>query len=134
MFYRILQVLFIIAAAFVLTVPAQAQSTTHIYELRTYTAHEGRLNDVLNRFRDHTARIFARYGMVSIGYWVPKDQPNTLIYVLQHPSRAAADKNWDAFRKDAEWVAARDASMKNGPIVEKTHSVFMEPTAFSALK
>ena len=67
MFNRILQVLFIIAAAFVLTVPAQAQSTTHIYELRTYTAHEGRLNDVLNRFRDHTARIFARHGMVSIG-------------------------------------------------------------------
>src|SRR4051794_6092710 len=134
MFNRILQVLFFIAAAFVLTVPAQAQSTTHIYELRTYTAHEGRLNDVLNRFRDHTVRIFARHGMVSVGYWVPKDQPNTLIYVLQHPSREAADKNWDAFRKDAEWIAARDASIVNGQIVAKTQSVFMDPAAFSALK
>ena len=113
---------------------AASAQAAHIYELRTYTSHEGRLNDVLNRFRDHTARIFARHGMVSVGYWVPKDQPNTLIYILQHPSREAADKNWDAFRKDPEWVAARDASMKNGPIVEKTHSVFMDPTAFSALR
>ena len=127
------RIFILIAASLAVANAAHAQST-HVYELRTYTSHEGRLNDVLNRFRDHTVRIFARHGMVSIGYWVPKDQPNTLIYVLQHPSREAADKNWDAFRKDPEWVAARDASMKNGPIVEKTHSVFMDPTAFSALK
>jgi hypothetical protein len=112
---------------------ASAQAT-HIYELRTYTSHDGRLNDFINRFRDHTVRIFARHGMVSVGYWVPKDQPNTLIYILQHPGREAAEKNWDAFRKDPEWIAERDASQKNGPIVAKTQSVFMEPTAFSALK
>ncbi|MDB5810452.1 MAG: family containing protein [Betaproteobacteria bacterium] len=134
MFKRILQILLLSAAASTLAMPVQAQPTPHVYELRTYTSHDGRLNDVVNRFRDHTVRIFARHGMVSVGYWVPKDQPNTLIYVLQHPSREAADKNWDAFRKDPEWTAARDASMKNGPIVEKTHSVFMDPTAFSALK
>ena len=111
-----------------------AQTTPRVFELRTYTAHEGRLNDVVNRFRDHTARIFERHGVVSIGYWIPKETPNTLIYILAHPSREAANKNWDAFRNDPEWKTARAASELNGPIVVKTQSVFMDPTSFSSLK
>ena len=114
--------------------PAVQAQSRHVYELRTYTSVEGRLNDVVNRFRDHTVRIFARHGMVSIGYFIPQDQPNTLIYVLQHPSREAATKNWDAFRNDPEWKTARAASEANGPILVKTQSVYMDPTAFSALK
>ena len=115
-------------------VPATQAQSTHVYELRTYTSVEGRLNDVVNRFRDHTVRIFARHGMVSVAYFIPQDQPNTLIYVLQHPSREAATKNWDAFRNDPEWKTARAASEANGPILVKTQSVYMDPTAFSALK
>jgi len=113
---------------------SSAQSAAHIYELRTYTSHEGRLGDVVNRFRDHTMRIFEKHGMVSVGYWIPKETPNTLIYVLSHPNREAATKNWDEFRNDPEWKTARAASEANGPIVLKTQSVFMEPTAFSPLK
>ena len=113
---------------------ASAQAAPRVFELRTYTSHEGRLNDVINRFRDHTIKYFDRHGMVSIGYWVPKETPNTLIYVLAHPSREAATKNWDAFRNDPDWKAARAASEANGPILVKTQSVFMDPTAFSQLK
>jgi len=114
---------------------AQAQTATRVFELRTYTSNEGKLNDLLNRFRDHTVRIFARHNMVSIGYWIPKGMPNSLIYILAHPSREAATQNWDAFRKDPEWVTARTASEANGPILAKpAQSVFMDPTAFSAIK
>ena len=113
---------------------SQAQST-RVFELRTYTTNDGKLNDLLNRFRDHTVRIFARHDMVSIGYWIPKDTPNTLIYILAHPSREAANQNWDAFRKDPEWVAARTASEANGTILAKPPVfVFMDPVAFSAIK
>ena len=113
---------------------SQAQST-RVFELRTYTTNDGKLNDLINRFRDHTVRIFARHNMVSIGYWIPKETPNTLIYILAHPSREAATQNWDAFRKDPEWVAARTASEANGPILAKPPAfVFMDPTAFSAIK
>ena len=114
---------------------SQAQSTPRVFELRTYTSNDGKLNDLVNRFRDHTVRIFARHDMVSIGYWIPKDMPNTLIYILAHPNREAATKNWEAFRNDPEWVAARTASEANGPILAKPpQSVYMDPTAFSALK
>jgi len=130
---------FLLAAAFTgglfISGAAQAQTATRVFELRTYTSNEAKLNDLLNRFRDHTVRIFARHNMVSIGYWIPKDMPNTLIYILAHPSREAATQNWDAFRKDPEWVTARTASEANGPILAKpAQSVFMDPTAFSAIK
>ena len=112
---------------------AQAQST-RIYELRTYTAHEGKLDNVVARFRDHTTRLFEKHGMVNIGYWIPREQPNTLIYIISHANRDAANKSWDAFRKDPDWITARTASEVNGPIVAKVVSVFMDPTNFSGLK
>jgi hypothetical protein len=116
---------------------AHAQAQGRVFELRTYTAHDGKLGNVVNRFRDHTMKIFARHGMMSVGYWTPEDAPlaqNTLIYILAHPSREAAKKNWDEFRNDADWKAAKGASEANGPIVEKTTSVFMDATSFSPLK
>ena len=36
-----------------------------VFELRTYTSHEGKLQDVQNRFRDHTTKLFAKHGMTN---------------------------------------------------------------------
>ena len=108
-----------------------------VYELRTYTSHEGRLNDVVARFRNHTTKIFEKHGMKNHGYWIPQDEPkksNTLIYVISHESREAAKKSWDAFRNDEEWKKVRAASEVNGPIVAKVESVFMDPVDFSGMK
>ena len=113
---------------------AQAQAGNRIYELRTYTSHEGKLDDVVARFRNHTTKLFEKHGMVNVGYWVPREQPNTLIYILSYANRDAATKSWDAFRKDPDWVTARAASEANGPLVAKVQSVFMDPTNFSGLK
>jgi len=115
-------------------VNAQSTNSQRVFELRTYTSHENRLDDVVARFKNHTTRLFEKHGMTSIGYWIPNDQPNTLIYVIAHQSREQAKKNWEAFQKDPEWIAAREASMTNGPIVLKTQSVFMTPTEFSPIK
>ena len=113
---------------------AQTNTSQRVFELRTYTSHENRLGDVVARFKNHTTRLFEKHGITNIGYWIPTDQPNTLIYIISHSSREQAKKNWESFQKDPEWVAARDASMANGPIVLKTQSVFMEATDFSMIK
>src|SRR5262245_36695388 len=105
-----------------------------IFELRTYTSPDGKLENLLARFRNHTIKLFEKHGMQNIGYWVAKDKPNTLIYVVGHKSREAATESWDAFRKDPDWVKARDASEANGKIVEKVESVFMTPVDFSKIK
>lgn len=115
----------------------QAQTASRVFELRTYTAPEGKLADLQTRFRNHTMRIFNRHNMTSIGYWVPQDPPlsgNTLVYVLAHPSREAATKNWEAFRADPEWVKVSAESQVNGRIVEKVESVFLNATDYSPLK
>jgi len=114
-----------------------AFAQTHVYELRTYTCFEGKLEDLKKRFRDHTIRIFQRHGMESIGYWVPQDAPlsqNTLVYLLRYPDRAAREKAWEDFRKDPEWIAARDASEANGKLVEKVDSVMLTATDYSPMK
>jgi hypothetical protein len=114
-----------------------AFAQSRVYELRTYTCYDGKLEALKARFRDHTIAIFKRHGMESIGYWVPQDpekSKNTLIYILAHPSLEAAQKNWEAFRADPEWVKARADSETAGPIVQKTESVYMNPTEFSVLK
>ena len=115
---------------------AHAQGKT-VFELRTYTAPEGKLDALKARFRDHTITIFKRYGMKSVGYWTPQDAPasqNTFIYVLEHPSREAAKKNWAEFLADPEWKKIPAESQGNGAIVTKVESVFMESTDFSPMK
>jgi len=109
-----------------------------VFELRTYTCNEGRLEALKARFRDHTIALFKRHGIESIGYWVPQDpekSKTTLIYIIAHPSREAATKNWDAFRADPEWKKVAADSEANGKILAKPpESVFMDPTDFSKLK
>ena len=130
-------VLLVIAAAVLAVPPALAQSEGHVYELRTYTALEGKLPALLARFKDHTIKLFEKHGIENIGYWVPSDAPrsqNTLIYIVRHKSREAATANWDAFRKDPAWQKAQKESEAAGKIVEKVESVFMSATDFSKLK
>ena len=115
----------------------RAQPPARVFEIRTYTAPEGKLADLEKRFRDHTIRIFNKHQMTSIGYWVPQDAPrsqNTLIYILAHPSREAAKEHWAAFVKDPEWQKVKAESEANGPIVTRVESVFADATDFSPLK
>lgn len=112
-------------------------ASNRVYELRTYTTLPGRLDALNARFRNHTTRIFEKHGMKNIGYWVPADgekKNNTLVYVLSYESREAAKKAWADFRVDPEWKKAQTESEKDGKIVEKVDSVYMEPVDYSALK
>ena len=109
----------------------------HVYELRTYTAPEGKLGDLNARFRNHTLKIFERHGMKNVLYMTPQDAPdsqNTLIYVLEHQSREAAKKSWDGFRNDPEWQKVAKETTANGPITTKVVSVFADPTDYSPMK
>jgi hypothetical protein len=113
---------------------AHAAESDVVYELRVYHCYEGKLPDLLRRFREHTTKIFEKHSMKNVAYWSPMDEPqksNTLIYVLAHPSREAAATNWRAFSADPEWQSVQKASEANGKIVEKVDSTFMVLTDFS---
>jgi hypothetical protein len=113
--------------------PSQPQ---HVYELRLYHAKEGKMDALKARFGDHTDALFKRHNMKSIGYWSPEDAPDSqtlFIYILEHPSREEAKKNWDAFQADPEWQKVKAESEKNGPLVDHIDRYYMDPTSFSAL-
>ena len=114
-----------------------AQPPSHVYELRLYHAREGKMDALKARFGDHTDGIFKRHNMKSIGYWSPEDAPdsqNLFIYILEHPSRQEAEKNWAAFQADPEWKKVKAESEANGPLVDHIDHYFMDPTTFSKLK
>lgn len=105
-----------------------------IYELRIYTTHPGKLDDLNERFSNHTLQLFAKHGMVNIGYWIPVDQQNTLIYVLSHESREAAEQSWNGFRNDPQWQRAYEESHEDGVIVSKIESIFMKAAPYSQIR
>ena len=114
-----------------------AAAPANVYELRTYTTLEGKLENLNARFRNHTTGIFEKHGMTNIGYWTHMDGPtknNTLVYIISHKSRDAAKASWDAFRNDPEWKKVAAESEKDGKINQKVESVFLEPTDYSKLK
>src|SRR5829696_6322550 len=108
-----------------------------VYEMRTYTAPDGKLPLLQARFRDHTIRIFNNHNMKSVGYWVPQDAPgkdNTLVYIISHDSREAAKQNWADFQADPEWKKVSAESQVDGRIVSNVVSVFMDATDYSPIK
>jgi hypothetical protein len=109
-------------------------SSQTVYELRIYHAAPGKLSDLLARFRDHTVKLFDRHGLKSVAYWTPIDEPqrsNTLIYILQHPSREEAAANWKSFQDDPEWKSVKEKSEQNGKLTEQIDSTFLVLTDFS---
>lgn len=109
-----------------------AEEDKPVYELRTYYAAPGRLDDLNARFRDHTLELFEKHGLQSIGYWVPiENTDNVLIYMLAFPSAEAREKVWKSFFNDPQWKEVRKQSEVNGRLVTKVESVQLRATDYS---
>lgn len=116
---------------------SSAAQDEKVYELRTYTATPGNLDNLHARFRDHTIRIFEKHGMKIVGFWSPlneEEADDTLIYVLEHASQEAANASWKAFVEDPEWKSVAEASNANGPILAGIEQRYMTATDYSPLK
>src|SRR5258705_7627305 len=110
---------------------------TRVFELRTYTAKPGKIDELHARFRDHTLKLFERHHMTVIGFWKPTDAEQAkqkLVYLLEFVSQEAAVKSWKDFQADPQWKAVKETSEKDGPLVEKVDSVYLKPTDYSPLK
>src|SRR5580700_5678361 len=52
-----------------------AEPATTVYELRVYHTFEGKLDDLLRRFREHTMQLFEKHGIKNVAYWTPTEEP-----------------------------------------------------------
>lgn len=119
-----------------------SSAAPRVFELRTYTTTPGNLPKINARFRDHTVNLFAKHGMTNLFYWnLQSGQPgtdNTLVYLLAHKDADAMAASFKAFRADADWVAAKDASEKAAggslTVPDGVKSVLMNATDYSETK
>jgi hypothetical protein len=117
----------------------QVSATPRLFELRTYAATEGKLENIHARFRDHTMRIFTKHGMTNLLYWRPTSGQVSLegkmVYLLAFPNITARSAAWQAFATDPEWKKVSDESQKDGPILAgRPDSILLVPTDYSPMK
>lgn len=116
---------------------SQQDSNQKVFEMRTYTTYDGKLDDLHKRFQDHTIRLFEKHGMLSVGYWVPRDEArseNTLVFIISHESPEAVESNWDSFVSDSEWQEVYEESHADGPLVENVDRVFLDAAPYSQIQ
>ncbi|MGA8100895.1 MAG: NIPSNAP family protein [Candidatus Acidiferrales bacterium] len=110
--------------------------SNRVFELRIYHAVPGKLPALESRFRDTASKLLAKHDLKAVGYWIPEDAPasdNTFIYILAHPSRGEAKKNWDAMFADPEFQEMVKSEQAD-KLVESVDSTYMHPTDFSPMK
>lgn len=122
-----------------LAFPALADDKApRVFELRTYYTNEGKLTDFYRWFCDHILQLLKKHGAELIGLWAPQDEKDgkgsKLIYLVAFPSREAAAATWKAFGDDPEWKKVRGESHRNGVLVNKVDSVYLDPTDYSPIK
>jgi hypothetical protein len=118
--------------------PVRADSG-RVFELLVYHTVPGKVPALESIFRD-VSKLQAKHDLHVVGYWVPNDDPawaNTFIYLVAHPSREEAKKNWAALHADPAFPEYRKQAV---PLIEKVNEdyrvdeVYMLPTDFSAMK
>src|SRR5262245_7107326 len=110
-----------------------------VFELLIYHAIPGKGPALESIFRD-ASKIMAKHGVYGFVYWVPNEDPawnDTFIYVVAHPNRDEAKKNWDALHADPEFrpyvESAKPLIQKAGEHY-KVDEVYMRPTDFSPMR
>jgi len=135
---RVERTLCLLTALLAAMAAPDTSAADRVFELRTYTAAPGKLDALNARFQDHTLALFKKHGMEVVGFWEPVDKEagagEKLVYMLAHPSRAAAEAHWKAFREDPDWVKVKSDSEAGGALTTKIESVFLTSTDYSPLK
>ena len=115
------------------------RDSNRVFELPIYRAIPGKGPALESVFRD-ASKVMANYGLNVVGYWVPNEDlawKDTFIYIVAHPSREEAKKNWDALHADPMFRPYVEAAK---PLIDKVGKVFrvdevyMRPTDFSQMK
>jgi hypothetical protein len=96
-----------------------------VYETRIYHAGPGKMDALLSRFARHTDSLLQRHHLKPIAYWM-EYRKGLLIYIIEHESVEAAERNWTEFQNDLEWQKVKTETDANGPLAATIERHFME--------
>lgn len=132
-------------AAGMLVTPSLARANqpkaddNRVFELLIYHTLPGKEPALESIFRD-VSKMQTAHNLDIVGYWVPDEDPawaNTFIYLVAHPSREDANKNWKALHNDPAFPQYRERAKPLIEMVDKKYrvdEVYMRPAEFSAMK
>jgi hypothetical protein len=106
-----------------------------IYELRVYHCVPGRLPDLLKRFDTITLPLWQKHRIQQAGFWTVAigSSNQDLYYMLKWETLEERAQKFAAFGADPEWIAKRNETEANGPIVASITNTILQPTSFSAV-
>lgn len=88
-----------------------------VFEVRTYHANPGKMEALHKLIREKTIPLFKKHGLTPVGFWVPRDKPNTLVYVLVFDNIEAREKAVGAYFSDPDAKKALDEAQMDGPLL-----------------
>ena len=151
---------FALGRAWPSTALGAAAPDDRVFEIRLYTVGDGKVEALSRVFRDKVTPMFERHGMTNVAYLIPREEPrcrpsrqalsvagsppdavpcswssDTLIYILGHASREAAEANWASFLEDTEGIRSfREDYAREGVQVLTIESAYLSATEYSALR
>ena len=117
------------------TVRAQAEDDARspVHQLRIYEIFENNKAAFHARFRDHAARIMAKYEFKIVSMWESKFADRTeFVYLLEWPDEQTMKSRWAAFMADEEWKRIkRETGAKHGQFVGDIEDRTLRLTEYS---
>ena len=108
------------------------------FELRTYYATPGKLEEIHKRFREATLKYYRKSGAEVLYCWGPTDKEQgseeRLMCLLAYKNREAREEARKKFESDPEWRQLMQKYNAGGPTTAKSESVLMMATDYSPNK
>lgn len=91
------------------------ESSTKLFELRSYSSEPGRQADVLKLIEGGGMTFMKKHQLELIAAWVPVDSKDERVFtLLSHRDKAACDSAWTAFQNDPGWKEVIQKSLVDG--------------------
>lgn len=132
----LLSILFLFTINVSVAFAQSAPKTNPVHQLRIYEIFDGNKKAFHERFREHAARIMAKYDFKIIAIWESKKDDRTeFVYILEWPDAATMKDQWKKFMADKEWAdIKKETGGKNGPMVGEIADRTLELTDYSPRK
>jgi hypothetical protein len=96
-----------------------------IYELKVYSPNQGKETALRRRFLEKTLPLFERHGIAVAALFAPVDVPSQLWYITRFANEEARLAAWAHFQADPEWLAIKQATDADGPLMESQRTTVL---------
>jgi hypothetical protein len=103
-----------------------------IYEYREYNVAPGRMDELQERFKKHTLRLFKRHGIKPVLFCAPYSEGtgSEFHYIVMFDDLVHMQVAWDKFMRDPERQRIWEESNAKGQLVLNIRSVTLTAIVF----